>query len=70
MEVVVEEISLGGAAGGGNGGASAGMDKEVAVDVAAGIVSSVSPTFSSRRRRFKNPHGCDCERRMFMETKF
>ena len=68
--MVVEGISLGGAAGGGNGGASAGMDEEVAVDAAAGIVSSASPVFSSRRRRFKKPHGCDCERRMFMDTKF
>ena len=43
------------------------MDEEVAVDAAAGVVSSASPVFSSRRRRFKKPHGCDCESRMFMD---
>ena len=63
-----DKTSLGGAAGGGNGGASAGMDVEATVDVAAGVVSSASPVSPSRRRRFKKPHGCDCESRMFMDT--
>ena len=44
------------------------MDEEVAVDAATTVVSSASHVFSSRRRRFKKPHGCDCESRMFMDT--
>ena len=44
------------------------MEEEVAVGVAAGVVSFASPVFSSRRRRFKKPHGCDCDRRIFMDT--
>ena len=53
------KASLGGVAGGGSGGAVSVSRAEV--DVAAGVGSSA-------RRRFKKPHGCDCESRMFMDT--
>ena len=53
------KASLGGVAGGGSGGAVSVSRAEVDVAAKVGV---------SARRRFKKPHGCDCESRMFMDT--